>query len=111
MKRFSLAEYLRALLTAPPGYYRVLTFITTSIPFSPKGARGRFETIERWSRTGHTHLPKAVRELPYTEAHRVTVLVYEFLKRKNADQPLTSLPGRLTASEHLERSGLLVGLR
>lgn len=111
MKEFSLVEYLRALLTAPPGYYRVLTFITTSIPFSTTGARGRFATIERWSRTGHNHLPNAVREMVYSDDHRVTVLVYEFLKEPTADEPFTSVPGRFTAREHLERSGLLAILQ
>lgn len=111
MKDFSLPEYLRALLTAPPGYYRVLTFIATSIPFSATGARGRFATIERWARTGHNHLPDTVRAIAYSHDHRVTVLVYEFLKERAGDEPLTSVPGRLTATEHLKRSTVLASLR
>ena len=110
MKRFALVEYIRALLTAPKGYYRVLAFIVTSEPFAKPGPRGRFETVERWSREGHTHLPAAVRAMRFSEDHRVTVLVYEFLKAEENDQPMTSVPGRLTAREHLERSALLASL-
>jgi hypothetical protein len=111
MKEFSLSGYLRALLTAPPGYYRVLTFVITSVPFTTSGALGRFATIERWAHSGSFSLPEAVREMPYTKDHHATVLVYEFTKVRDTDDPVVSVPGRLTARQHLERGAVLAGLR
>jgi hypothetical protein len=42
MRAFSLSEYLRALFTAPPGYFRVLVFVVSPQPFAPTDAPGNF---------------------------------------------------------------------
>lgn len=111
MKSFSLAQYITALFTAPPGFFRVIAFIATSKPFATSGDRASFETIERWTQVGLNALPQEVRELPYTRNHRVTVLVYEFEKARNDDKSITSSPGRHTVREHLEKSKLLGSLQ
>lgn len=110
MTRFTLSEYLKALLTAPPGYWRVIVFTVTSVPFSATGARRRFSIVRRWARSGVNHLPEEVRRVEYGEKHRVTVLIYEFEKRDQRDEPLTLETGRHTARHHLERAGILAGL-
>jgi hypothetical protein len=111
MKSFSLSEYLKALFTAPPGYFRVLVFITSTEPFAPSGARMTLETIERWSGGGLNVLPEKIRGQPLTKRHRITVLVYEFIKRKKSDHPTTSVPGRVRARDHLIATGLTGLLR
>jgi hypothetical protein len=102
IKSFSLIGYIRALLTSPPGHFRVLALIVSSEPFSSSGDRMRIDTIERWSRTGFNVLPMEVKELPYTEAYRVTVLVYEFEKLSDREHPNVSIPGSLSAATHLK---------
>jgi hypothetical protein len=106
MKSFTLSEYLRALLTAPRGYFRVLAFVISTEPFTGSGARARLETIERWSRVGFNFLPDPIRTEAFTGRHRVTVLVYEFLKKRDSDRPMASVPGRLAAQDHLRATRL-----
>lgn len=110
MKDFTLSGYLRALFTAPIGYYRILAFIVTPEPFATTRSRDRFETIQRWARAGHDRLPRQIRELAYTPDHEVTVLVYEFHRSGNSEDPLASIPGRVSAAQHLRRSAILAGL-
>ena len=107
MKRFSIGEYLKALLTAQPGYYRVVAFIVSSNPFSPSTKRAKFSDLQKWGTSGLNSLPESVSKTPYSKEHKTTVLVYEFLKRKQSDEPKTSIPGRHTAQEHLKRTHLL----
>jgi hypothetical protein len=74
--------------------------VSSDEPFAPSGAMAKLETIERWSE-GFNVLPDKIRVEPFTEKHRITVLIYEFLKEKNTDRPRTSVPGRLSARDHL----------
>ncbi len=106
MKSFSIEEYIRALLTSPVGYFRVIVLVTSSKPFNFSGARARLETIEQWSRSGLNSLPDAVRKRIYTEEHQTTALVYEFEKKTTVDTPEVYIPGRLTAREHLANTEL-----
>lgn len=106
MKSFSLAEYLRALFTAPPGHFRVLVFVVSSQAFGASDAREVLETLERWSAKGLNFLPDRVRTESFTDEHHVTVLVYEFLKKVNNDKPATSYPGRLKVPDHLKATKL-----
>jgi hypothetical protein len=110
MRSFSLAEYLRALLTAPPGYFRVIAFVASSRPFTFSGDRAKLSVIERWSRSGSTGLPEELRREPLTEAHRVTALVYEFEKRNGTERPEVFIPGRWTAVQHLQNTALATTL-
>jgi hypothetical protein len=110
IKSFSLAGYLRALLTSPPGYFRVITLVVSNEPFSSSGDRMRLNILERWSQSGLNVLPLKVRELPYTEDYRVTVLVYEFEKNAERDQPEVHIPGRLSPVKHLEHTRFIAYL-
>ena len=108
IKAFSLTAYLKALLTAPAGYFRVLALVTSADPFAPSGSRAQLATIERWSRRGLNFLPDAIRAEAFTDGHRLTVLVYEFMKRTDTDKPEASVPGRLPATDHLKATKLTI---
>jgi hypothetical protein len=105
MKCFCLTQYLNALLTAPPGFYRVLVFVVTTQEFAPVREREPIDTIERWSQLGLNDLPSGLRATPFTDEHEVTVLLYEFVKRSDADRP-ESGPARISARDHLRAAGL-----
>jgi hypothetical protein len=106
MRAFSLSEYLRALFTAPPGYFRVLVFVVSPQPFAPTDAQATLDIIAGWSRGGLSFLPDSIGGERFTEAHRITVLVYEFVKRHDRDAPIASVPGRLRATAHLAATDL-----
>jgi hypothetical protein len=101
VKSFSILGYLRALLTAEPGYFRVLVLVVTDARFAESGVRGRLETLERWSRQGLNALVPAVRDMPYTTTHEITALVYEFEKPSRDADPEVKVPGRNPAPGHL----------
>ena len=101
LKSFSIEEYLRALLTSPPGYFRIIVLVISSKPFNFSGARARLDTIEQWSRSGLNTLPEEVRAQSYTSAHVLTAFVYEFKKLKDNESPSVFIPGRITVSQHL----------
>lgn len=107
MKRFSISEYIKALLTAPEGYYRVIAFIVSSDPFSYSDKEARFADIRHWGSSGFNTLPEEVKSLPYSQHHKTTVLVYEFFKETPFAEPRIFSPGEHTTWEHLERTNLL----
>lgn len=111
MKRFSISEYIKALLTAPEGYYRVIAFIASSDPFSYSDKEALFTDIRYWGSSGFNTLPEEVRSLPYSQHHKTTVLVYEFFKKSPSAEPTIFFPGEHTTWEHLERTNLLSYLK
>lgn len=62
-----------------------------------------------WLSDGVNRLPDPVARRPYTEAFRMTVLVYEFEQLESDDAQLV-VPSRLTARTHLARSGVLTAI-
>ncbi len=106
-KKWSILEYLRALFTAPQGFWRVLVFITAP-PFTPDPEPGTHATISRWAAGGYAALPAKVRALELSSDHRVTVLVYEFRKSNDKDEAFLCLDvcGANTLEKHLAGSGL-----
>lgn len=104
VKSFTIAGYLRALLTSEPGYYRVVVLVVTDKRFSMSSARGRLETLERWSRQGLDALVPEVRVLPFTEDYQVTALVYEFEKLDENIDPEVRIPGRHDVPTHFSHT-------
>ena len=106
----SLGDYLRALFTAPEGYYRVLVFTFTDQPVAAASVKASDVDAQAWGALGGDHLPDSVASLPFSRRHRCLVLVYEFQKRAGSDA--TPNPdGAPVASVHLQRSGILAALQ
>jgi hypothetical protein len=45
---FSMIDYLRALLKAPPGYYRVIAFVVTPTPFAERSKSVSESEVSAW---------------------------------------------------------------
>ena len=102
---FSLGIYLKQLFIAPEGYYRLIVFVVTDNVVVTKGAAPTAATAQAWLRNGADRLPAAYATLPFTKAHEVDALIYEFRKQgKGQATPLT--PSPIDARAHLERAGL-----
>lgn len=110
MDTFSLSGYLRALFFAPEGLYRLIAIIVTDQPYAAVGAPLDAAAANRLLREGGNRLPKAVRDKPFTPEHRVDALIYEFSKGALAGEVAAIRPGRLMASDHLERSRIMPAL-
>jgi hypothetical protein len=105
LRRFSLAGYLKVLLTASPGYHRIIVFIVTSHPFSQTDANVNEEQATNWLEGGFERLPSAVSELEFTEEYGCTALVYEF-RTASGIVPTLSVPSHLPGRIHLERANI-----
>jgi hypothetical protein len=104
--RFTLRDYIVALLGAPRGLYRVIVFAITSTPFATTGDPISRDEADRWLTGGLNILPRTIGALALTENHSVSVLVYEFEKQGHAGEVEILLPGRLQGETHMAGSGL-----
>jgi len=105
---FSLGDYLRALLTAQPGYFRVVVFVVTPAAFATTGEAIDSATALAWMQIGLNRLPDSIAALPVAgAAYACTALVYEFERASASDEPKFQAPGRLGIDAHLAGSGLL----
>ena len=108
---FDLFDYLKALLTAQTGHFRVIAFVVTPAPFTASAAEVDALSAQRWAQSGHNALTPALRSQPFTAEFSVTALVYEFSKSRGERTVHFDLPGDLTATTHLQEAGILAALQ
>lgn len=106
---FSIEDYLVALLVAPPGYFRIIVFIVSPIPFSATGMPVTSDQANAWLQYGANVLPAAVGNQRYSDGYTCTALIYEFEKRDTNLHPMVRNPGRLSGETHLAMSGIKLG--
>jgi len=103
---FSLSDYLKALLTADVGHYRISVFIVTSGVVEQAAQGTTASALENLR--GTDVLPPEVRGQPYVPANgsHCTVLVYEFEKPQNGDASLLT-PSPVGGRDQLATAGIL----
>jgi len=104
LRSFSLKEYLRALLSATPGHYRVIVFIVTPVPFSESKAKVSVDETPLWLNSGLNTLPVSIGEREYSPNHVCTALIYEFTQREQHGQAIENIPGRIPGDQHLVKA-------
>jgi hypothetical protein len=105
LRRFSLSNYIVALIRGRPGYFRALVFVVTphSLTVSPRPVE--VEELQALAVSGSLGLPRVLAKRSFSEQHNVWALVYEFAKEEQAF-PKILRPGRLAGEQHFVRSGL-----
>lgn len=111
LNSFSLSNYLRALFTSNPGYFRIIVFVVSSSAFTQDRESVEREQAIEWLAGGLNKLPEALGARLYTSAYATTALIYEFEKVADAQAPSTLVPGRLPGRVHLEKAALWGGLQ
>lgn len=109
LRQFSLRDYARALFTARPGYYRVIVFMVTDVPFQQTNTRVSSADAGAWVRGGVNTLPREIGRREFTDEHDCTALIYEFKKLADAEAQLVP-PTRIPARLHLQKSGFWAAL-
>lgn len=102
----SLLEFIKALVNAQPGYYRVIVFIVTDQPWSRTGEQPTGEEAERWLAEGFNWLPRSIGDLPYGPEYKTTALVYEFKKVSQYAEANFPDVSSISAEDHLEKAGI-----
>lgn len=103
---FSLGNYLKALFTANPGYYRVIIFVVTSQPFTQSNTSLSSEKAQAWLSEGLDRLPQPIANIKFTEKYKATALIYEFRKFESEKNAIISDPSKLSGRLHLEKAKL-----
>ncbi len=106
LEDFNLVKYLEALIFGKTGSFRVFVFVVTPVAFSTTGATVSQEEAREWLSTGMNKLPRSLRELPFTEEHQCTVLIYEFEQRDHGEARFVER-SRFPSRVHLERAHIL----
>jgi hypothetical protein len=100
----SLWDYLRTAIQGNPGQYRVMVFLTTSDAVRQDTAvRVTRGAAESWRYGGWSSLPYSLGDLPYTDKHSTTVLIYEFAQTSLDSEPAIR-PSSIPGNAHLYRS-------
>ena len=107
---FSLGVYIKQLFFAPEGFYRQIVVVVTDRPFTATGETLDAPAAARLLGGGANRLSNDFETMQFTEAHRVSALIYEFRKGAQQGDVSTLTPGRLGARTHLERAGIYQGL-
>jgi hypothetical protein len=102
----SLTNYLAGLFTSRPGYYRIIVFVATAVPFNDTAPPLR-EDEARQFLLGPATLPAAVAAQQLSPATKVTALIYEYQKSgTDASSPATPIHSTVEAKVHLQQAGL-----
>ena len=106
----SVSDILHGPFSAPEGYFRVLAFIVTDVPFGLSDNSVTSGDTLSWLRSGFNKLPEEVAAKPRTPSTQCIALIYEF-KGQGFDRKVEPLvPGRFDGYYHLTKSGILLGL-
>ena len=109
LTQFSLQEYLKHLLFAKTGLYRVVVFIVSSNPFSQTNEEVIKAEAMAWLAAGLNRLPPSIAIQEYGANSATFALVYEF-EVKQSEKPKLIVPSNLTGLVHLRNSGILGNL-
>jgi hypothetical protein len=107
LTKFTLGDYFRALLTADPGYYRVMVLVVTPHSF-PQAEKAPTERAAETWRGGNDSLTHPIAEKLNTPETKCTVLIYEFKKpAKAVDHEAVAMdPSDIDSRSHLKQSGI-----
>jgi hypothetical protein len=106
---FNLASYLKALFFSNTGYFRIIVFAVTDVPYTQSGSKISREEAELWLNNGYDKLPKEIGNYRFSEDYLCTALIYEFKKPESSDAILL-IPSNHTGTEHLIKSKLRASL-
>ena len=106
VSNMTILEFVRALVSAQPGYYRVIVFIVTDQPWSRAGDRPTGEEAEQWLAKGLTGLTESLGREPYGPNHRTSALVYEFRKASEEGEAILVENSLTPAKDHLFKAGI-----
>jgi len=107
LQTLSPTSYLARLFTVSEGYYRVVVFAVTDMPFGSAEKPLTPVKANTLLARGFNTLPENVAAKTLPTGFVCTCLIYEFL-RERGKAAVQLFPGRLDAKRHLVASGLWV---
>ena len=108
---FTLPNIIRALLTANPGYYRIIAFLVTNRPTFQSSTPIRAQELQRFVDTGSDSLPPGVASLKYdtNAGYHCVALIYEF-EKEESQQEAVFMPSPDQGRDQLKYAGIWAAL-
>lgn len=97
-------EYIAATLLPNPGFFRVIVFIVTDVPFVPKPIKVDQETAQSWLYEGSSGFPEQLKEVGFNNSFKVFALVYEYEQKNAKSDAFLINPSKYNAQAHLSKS-------
>lgn len=97
-------EYLTATFLPNPGFFRVIVFIVTDIPFVPKNIPLDQEVAKSWLYKGSSGFPEELRDILFNRDFKIYALVYEYEQKKAGSDAVLLKPSQYNAQAHLKKS-------
>ncbi|WP_412464098.1 thrombospondin type 3 repeat-containing protein [Flavobacterium mekongense] len=102
-------DYIKSLVIAPEGYFRVIVFLVTDVDLTTSGDVINREQAIEMAAEGYTKIPQTLlNKETFTSNHTVTALIYQF-KKVQGKEPI--LDKQLSGKVHITKSGLAKSLR
>jgi hypothetical protein len=101
-----IADYLKALFTARPGFYRIIVFAVTDRPSSPTADGMSAREAQGLLIGGADQLPTTMRRIPFRQDGRCLALIYEFERPSENDSARFVTNAQIGALQHLTLAGL-----
>lgn len=105
LEHWSILNYLKTLVRANPGHYRVMVFLLThenlTITFSKKPESEA--AIRSFVENGAVHLPPVLRDKEITNEYGLTILVYE-MKRPAQGEDAVMFDLGVSVKDHMSKT-------
>ncbi|MEY4902254.1 MAG: hypothetical protein RLZZ292_69 [Bacteroidota bacterium] len=104
----SFSEFVGALFFPRVGFFRIVVFMVTDVPFNQKQEAVSKNEATAWLADGKNVLPEGAAILPLNPNFNCTALIYEYQFSENQK---SSLSKRFSVQTHLEKARLWGGLK
>lgn len=109
---FSLKNFLKNLVNAKKGFYRIFVFIFSDEIITSSSKKVGVNEARGWLESGANKIPKSLSDYVYNkEDYNMEAFVYEFKKNENDTLAYQVNPSRLSAQDHLNKSNILNKLK
>ena len=103
-KIFSLKDYVKALFTSSPGFYRCIVFIVTNKSFRTSPNEPSDSLVESFPVSGNNALPQNYGQTPVNN-HSCMAFIYEIQKKDDGEATLL-VPSTISGEAHLTKSNI-----
>ena len=103
---FGFSGFLGRLLFGEEGHWRVIVMTASDQTITPQGGPPTVSRADAWFSRAAPALPSYFTRMPFTDAHTLTALIYEFRKDAGDDDTAVVPVRRLTSRQHLAGAGV-----
>jgi hypothetical protein len=109
-ERFSIASFLKAMIKADPGNYRMIALVVSRMPFEEKKESITQDQVALLNEGPKFLVKTKDSDVIVTEDYHCIAYIYEFERKTRNDDPVFKESSDVSASDHLKSTPLWVDL-